>query len=99
MSDIEQFIAGYERFHENYFRGETPLFGELSQGQNPSTLIIACSDSRVDPAIVMDAKPGDLFVVRNVANLVPPYERVVDTTASVQRLNLVFAVWALSILL
>lgn len=75
MSDIEQFIAGYERFHENYFRGETPLFGELSQGQNPSTLIIACSDSRVDPAIVMDAKPGDLFVVRNVANLVPPYEK------------------------
>jgi len=69
MSDIEQFIAGYERFHENYFRGETPLFGELSQGQNPSTLIIACSDSRVDPAIVMNAKPGDLLVVRNVAKV------------------------------
>lgn len=75
MSNIDQFVEGYQRFHENYFAGETPLFGELSQGQNPSTIIIACSDSRVDPAIVMDAKPGDLFVVRNVANLVPPYEK------------------------
>jgi len=75
MSNIDQFIAGYQRFHENYFVGDEPLFGSLSQGQNPDTLVIACSDSRVDPAIVMDAKPGDLFVVRNVANLVPPYEK------------------------
>jgi len=75
MSNIDQFVAGYQRFHENYFVGDEPLFGELSQGQNPDTLVIACSDSRVDPAIVMDAKPGDLFVVRNVANLVPPYEK------------------------
>ncbi len=75
MSNIDQFVEGYRRFHDNYFVGDEPLFGELSQGQNPTTLVIACSDSRVDPAIVMDAKPGDLFVVRNVANLVPPYEK------------------------
>lgn len=75
MSEINQLIKGYQRFHSNYFTGDEPLFGELSQGQNPSTLVIACSDSRVDPAIVMDSKPGDLFVVRNVANLVPPYEK------------------------
>ncbi|MGZ8251614.1 MAG: carbonic anhydrase [Methylophilaceae bacterium] len=75
MSNIDQFVAGYQRFHDNYFVGDEPLFAELSQGQSPSTMIIACSDSRVDPAIVMDAKPGDLFVVRNVANLVPPYEK------------------------
>lgn len=75
MSNIDQFVEGYQRFHANYFVGDEPLFGELSQGQNPTTLVISCSDSRVDPAIVMDAKPGDLFVVRNVANLVPPYEK------------------------
>jgi carbonic anhydrase len=75
MSSIEQFVKGYQRFHQNYFVGDEPLFGALSQGQNPTSMIIACSDSRVDPAIVMDAKPGDLFVVRNVANLVPPYEK------------------------
>jgi len=73
MADVEKFITGFKRFHENYFGGEE-LFGELAQGQNPSAMVIACSDSRVDPAILMDAKPGDLFVVRNVANLIPPYE-------------------------
>lgn len=70
---INKFITGFKRFHENYF-GSEELFGELKHGQNPDAMVIACSDSRVDPAILMDAKPGDLFVVRNVANLVPPYE-------------------------
>ncbi|MDX9950580.1 MAG: carbonic anhydrase [Methylophilaceae bacterium] len=76
MSDIEKLVDGYRRFHDHYFVDEgEQLFAELAQGQSPSTLVIACSDSRVDPAIVLDCKPGDLFVVRNVANLVPPYEK------------------------
>lgn len=76
MTEIDKLIEGYKRFHANYFVGDEyeRLFAELSRGQNPSTLVIACSDSRVDPAIIMDSEPGDLFVVRNVANLVPPYE-------------------------
>lgn len=75
MTDISKFINGFKRFQANYFGRDQKLFGELKQGQNPSALVIACSDSRVDPAIITDCQPGDLFVVRNVANLVPPYEK------------------------
>lgn len=73
MSDIDSFLSGFQRFRERYIEGETSLFSRLRQGQNPRTLIISCCDSRVDPAILTGADPGEIFVVRNVANLVPPY--------------------------
>lgn len=74
MRDIQNLIAGFKRFQENYFGGDQELFRQLKEGQKPSAMVIACSDSRVDPAILLDCQPGDLFMVRNVANLVPPYE-------------------------
>ncbi len=74
MEDIKTLVAGFKRFHTNYFEGESELFDELKEGQSPKTLVVSCSDSRVDPAILTDSAPGDLFVVRNVANLVPPYQ-------------------------
>jgi carbonic anhydrase len=73
MERIASFISGFERFREKFFTGEDSPYRELQDSQKPHSLVIACSDSRVDPAIVFDAQPGELFVVRNVANLVPPY--------------------------
>lgn len=66
--------AGYRRFRENRWPQERAEYEALAAGQKPHTLVVACSDSRADPALIFDAAPGELFVVRNVANLVPPYQ-------------------------
>lgn len=73
-TEIKYLTAGYKKFREKYFSGKNPLFADLKTGQNPKIMVIACSDSRVDPSIILNCKPGDLFVVRNVANLIPPFE-------------------------
>ena len=75
MSGIETLLNGFQKFRERYFEKDPGLYRDLvSHGQNPRFAVVACSDSRVDPAIVLQTEPGDLFVVRNVAALVPPYE-------------------------
>ena len=74
VKDIAHFIAGFRRFQEKYFSEDRELFEQLRLGQRPRTMIVACADSRVDPTLLTGAEPGDVFVVRNVANLVPPHE-------------------------
>ena len=71
---LKRFSAGFQRFQKSWYCPENNLYAELREGQKPHAVIIACSDSRVDPVQVLDCTPGDLFVIRNVANLVPPYE-------------------------
>jgi carbonic anhydrase len=70
---IDGLISGYQRFRRSRFPAAQKLFRDLeARGQSPQTMFIACCDSRVDPATIFDTSPGEVFVLRNVANLVPP---------------------------
>jgi carbonic anhydrase len=71
---MQRLIEGYLRFRASQWPERRATFEALARhGQSPRALVIACSDSRVDPAMIFSAAPGELFVIRNVANLVPPY--------------------------
>lgn len=73
MADVTKFISGVESFQQQHFGENSELADTLRQGQKPQALLIGCCDSRVDPALLTDCAPGDLFILRNIANLVPPY--------------------------
>jgi len=64
---------GYDAFLNQYFRENSELFADLSKRQKPHTLMITCSDSRINPALLLNAQPGELFIARNIGNVVPPY--------------------------
>jgi carbonic anhydrase len=88
MSSPNKLIEGFARFRGNHFAVEDVVYRHLVEhGQTPKFLIVGCCDSRVDPALIFDCAPGDLFVIRNVANLVPPAEDRVGhhgTTAALE---------------
>jgi carbonic anhydrase len=69
-------LQGYQLFRKKYALGDKSVMEYLSHyGQQPQVMVVACCDSRVDPALILQCDPGDLFVVRNVANIIPPYEK------------------------
>jgi carbonic anhydrase len=74
MKTFEQMIDGYRNFRAGDWHEERERWAELAEGQSPQVMVISCSDSRVDPAQILDVAPGEIFVVRNVAALVPPFE-------------------------
>lgn len=69
-------LKGYKNFRQKYTEGDSSVMGKLADhGQQPKTMMVACCDSRVDPSVILQCDPGELFITRNVANIVPPYEQ------------------------
>ena len=74
MPMLTRLIEGYRRFRETRWPRERERWSELAGGQSPKVMVIACADSRTDPAEIFDTRPGEIFVVRNIAALAPPFE-------------------------
>jgi carbonic anhydrase len=92
---LDRLIEGYREFRSGRWPDERKLYEALAADQRPETFVISCCDSRVDPATIFNAKPGELFVARNVANLVPPFEE--DGTHHGTSAAIEFAVKALKV--
>ena len=90
---MQKLIQGVHRFQQNHFAPLQGLFERLAHGQNPETLFVTCSDSRIDPNLLTRSKPGDLFILRNAGNIVPPHGSAVSGEAA----TIEFAVAALGV--
>jgi len=75
---MQNLLDGIVKFRRDDFEAHRELFSNLKSQQNPHTLFITCSDSRVDPNLITGTLPGDLFIVRNIANIVPPYRQTAE---------------------
>lgn len=82
---MEQLVEGFKRFQNEVFRAKRELFSHLSQHQEPRALFITCSDSRIDPTMLTQTEPGELFILRNAGNIVPSYGGVLGgSTATIE---------------
>lgn len=92
---MEKLYKGIHKFQESYFKKEEEFFKRLSKEQKPEVLFITCSDSRVDPNLVTQSRPGELFIVRNVGNIIPPYDAIKDKNSVAAAIE--FAVLSLKV--
>ncbi len=92
---MQKLIDGAVAFRQNDFEAHEKLFSDLGKEQNPHTLFIGCSDSRLVPAMITTSKPGELFIIRNVANIVPPYKLAGEYLAAISAIE--FAIQALEV--
>ncbi|MCM2369504.1 carbonic anhydrase [Aporhodopirellula aestuarii] len=93
LSSMQKLVDGIHAFQENYFDSHKVLFERLAQGQQPLALFITCSDSRIDPSLLTQTQPGELFIMRNAGNIVPPYGAALGGEAA----TIEFAVAALKV--
>ena len=92
---MKKLIEGAVAFRQNDFETHEQLFSELGKEQKPHTLFIGCSDSRLVPSMITATGPGELFIIRNIANIVPPYQESGDYLAAISAIE--FAVEALEV--
>ncbi|KAG0491173.1 hypothetical protein HPP92_008036 [Vanilla planifolia] len=76
MASIDRLIAGFEKFKREIYDKKPELFNQLAESQSPKFLVFACADSRVCPSVLFNFMPGDAFVIRNIANIVPAYDKL-----------------------
>jgi carbonic anhydrase len=81
---MQQLVLGIHRFRSKVFAGKQELFNKLAKGQNPSALFITCSDSRINPNLVTQTEPGELFVIRNAGNIIPASPETGGELASIE---------------
>lgn len=75
MAPVERITMGFDHFKKEIYEKKPDFFNELADGQSPKFMVFACSDSRVCPSVVLNFQPGEAFTVRNIANIVPPYDK------------------------
>ncbi|WP_353836021.1 carbonic anhydrase, partial [Acinetobacter baumannii] len=75
MDPVERLTSGFDHFKKALYAQQPDLFSQLAEGQSPKFMVFACADSRVCPSVVLNFQPGEAFTIRNVANMVPAYDK------------------------